>query len=570
MIKESRAYKYADWVVCDSGKETGKYIKKQCEEWLKIANGDSDVAYTDESAYARIEKILKLIIHPDLKCDMNEGLESYAHLFITALLCTKERNPNEDIRYYDTGVLEIARKNFKTFTAAVIFILLLLTEPRFSRFFSVAPDLALSSELKVALNKIIKSSPALYSENFKAFKLLRREQRCILTESVYEPLAYSKDSMDGRMANAFLADESGLLDAYPVEAMRSSQIILPNKLGIVISTQYPNDNNVFVDEIDISKKVLDGLLELRYFSLLYEPDEELYKNDGWMTNDLVLKQSNPVALNHERIFKNLKEKRSIAILYEDKRENFLCKHCNIRYKSLGTEGYIEVTKVIRCRIEPNPEFWIGKKVFLGLDLSQTDDNTALAMVCEHEGEIYAKIWGFIPKDKKEIKIKKEHLDYNRMIEQGDCYECGDEVINYAFVEEFVTGEGNLWEKGLEKRMGVEIEQIGYDRYNAISSVQKLEAAGYECVEIKQHSSVLHRPTKFLKEKILSQEFHYESNRLLEINFENARCTEDTNLNKYVNKKKSSGKVDLVVALINAVYLLQQAKENEEKDFVIQC
>ena len=42
-----------------------------------------------------------------------------------------------------------------------------------------------------------------------------------------------------------------------------------------------------------------------------------------------------------------------------------------------------------------------------------------------------------------------------------------------------------------------------------------------------------------------------------INFQNARCTEDTNLNKYVNKKKSSGKVDMVVATINAVYLLQQ-------------
>ena len=29
------------------------------------------------------------------------------------------------------------------------------------------------------------------------------------------------------------------------------------------------------------------------------------------------------------------------------------------------------------------------------------------------------------------------------------------------------------------------------------------------------------------------------------------------LNKYVNKKRSAGKVDMVVSLINAVYLLQQ-------------
>ena len=50
---------------------------------------------------------------------------------------------------------------------------------------------------------------------------------------------------------------------------------------------------------------------------------------------------------------------------------------------------------------------------------------------------------------------------------------------------------------------------------------------------------------------------YESNKLLEINFNNARCTYDTNLNRYVNKKKSNGKVDEVVAIINALYLLQQ-------------
>ena len=110
---------------------------------------------------------------------------------------------------------------------------------------------------------------------------------------------------------------------------------------------------------------------------------------------------------------------------------------------------------------------------------------------------------------------------------------------------------------LETQYEVEIMQVGYDRYNAISTIQKLEAAGLECVDIKQHSSVLHSPTKLLREKILSRKFVYVDNLMLEINFENARCTEDTNKNKYVNKKKSAGKVDMVVGLINATYLVEQ-------------
>jgi phage terminase large subunit-like protein len=116
---------------------------------------------------------------------------------------------------------------------------------------------------------------------------------------------------------------------------------------------------------------------------------------------------------------------------------------------------------------------------------------------------------------------------------------------------------------------VRVIQCGYDRWNAISTVQKLEASGMECVEIKQHSSVLHSPTKLLKEKILGRRFRYDENAMLEINFQNARCTEDTNLNKYVNKKKSSGKVDMVVALLNATYLIEQDMLFGSEDFIAQ-
>ena len=89
------------------------------------------------------------------------------------------------------------------------------------------------------------------------------------------------------------------------------------------------------------------------------------------------------------------------------------------------------------------------------------------------------------------------------------------------------------------------------------------------VEIRQHSSVLHPPTKLLREKILSGEFKYTKNNLLEINFQNARCVYDTNKNQYVNKKKSKGKVDMIVSLINATYLLQQDCFLNQMDFLIQ-
>ena len=561
-MKEGKAYHYAQWCVEEDGGKVPQYVKKQAESWLHIADGDNPDAYVDEQEYEKICKLLKLMIHPDLRCSIYEGLEEYAWFMTVAGLCTFRRNTERKSRFYVTILLEIARKNFKTFNSAVIFILLMLTEPDFSRFFSVAPDLALSSELKNAIRKIIKVSPALYNEDEPAFKLLRSQIKCLLNDNEYTPLAYSQDGMDGKLANAFLADEAGALDAYPVEAMRSSQITLLNKLGIIISTQYPNDNNVMLDEIDIAKKTLDGLLEdQRYFALLYEPDDELKHGDTWKTDDRVIYQSNPVAVAHPYIFEEIRKKRSLAILYENKRENYLCKHNNILYKGLGVEGYIDIQKVKMCSGDLPDNFWKGKQVWCGLDLSMTNDNTSFAMVTEQDGTIYAKVWGFAPSDRIDEKSMKEKVDYRALIRKGECFACGDEVIDYGFVERFIIG--------LTEKYGVEIMQVGYDRYNAISTVQKLEQNEIECVEIKQHSSVLHMPTKLLKELILKKKFQYAANRMLEINFQNARCTEDTNKNLYVNKKKSSGKVDMVVSLINAMYLLQQELLYGEDDFVVQ-
>lgn len=544
MIKNSRAYKYALDCTREDNDSVGIYIKKQARAWLDIADGKSEIGFVSEKEYKRVKGILKLMIHPNTRKNMFVSLEPYAMWLIVAVFCTMKRDdPTE--RLYTTVLLEICRKNYKTFTSAVIFIIAMLYEERFSRLFSVAPDYKLSSELRLAARKIIKSSPLLE----KHFKIKRDMIECKITDTEYTPLAYSNDGMDGKLASVWLADEAGALDSYPVEAMRSSQITLKNKLGIIISTQYPNENNVLIDEIDYAKKVLDGLLDDdSVFALLYEPDDHLRKE--WETDDRVIYQSNPVAVVNPKVFENIKKLRTKAVLYENKRENYLCKHNNIMYKGLGTEGYVSIDIVRLCVCESEIDWWQGRIVYIAADLSRTDDNTSVAMVTlDEDGFIHSKVWGFIPSDSVDKKSNKENIDYRRCIREGCCFDCGDSVIDYGEVEKFILS--------IEETYGVTIVDAGFDPYNAISTVQKLESADnpISCTLIKQHSSVLHPATKLLKEYILSQKFRYEKNLLLENNFENARCTEDTNLNKYVNKKKSAGKVDMVVALINAVYLL---------------
>ncbi|WP_454055516.1 terminase TerL endonuclease subunit [Clostridium sp. Marseille-Q7071] len=81
---------------------------------------------------------------------------------------------------------------------------------------------------------------------------------------------------------------------------------------------------------------------------------------------------------------------------------------------------MEVTKVRECKELENLDFWKGKKVYLGLDLSQTDDNTAVAMVSQYNNKIYAKVWESIPLHKRDFKSKKENVDYKRLIRLKQC------------------------------------------------------------------------------------------------------------------------------------------------------
>lgn len=552
MIENNKAYIYAKQGI--KSKEVPKYVKKQMREFIRIADGKDAKYCINEEKVKQVENILRLLIMPKgLKAGQTlyDCTANYQWLFYISILAIVHRNDMER-RRYETGILEICRKNFKTYTVGTLFILLFLIEPKFSKFYSVAPDGTLSREVKEAIGETLKSSPLVYLHKEEPrFKILRDYISFKLKESKLIPLSYSTSRMDGRLPNAFVVDEVGALpNSYPIEAMRSGQLNILNKLGCIISTKYPTANNPFEDEVSYAKSVLDGLEDDEtVFALLYEPDD----TKNWTTDDLILKQSNPVALEIPEIWEDLLKKRARAIAIESARENFLTKHCNIIYQGVGTEAFVDINDVMQCKVA-NID-WQGRNVYVGVDLAMTNDNCAVSILAEEEGKILADSIAFIPEGRIDEKTQFEKVDYRRFIEAMKCIACGNKTVDYSVIEDFVFQ--------IEEKYGVNIKALGYDRYNALSSAQKWGSGiddvhhPINCIQIRQHSDTLHSPTKLLYEKIVNREFEYEENKLLEINFENARCTFDTNLNRYVTKKKSKGKVDMVMSMLNALYLLQQ-------------
>jgi phage terminase large subunit-like protein len=544
LIENHKSYVYALSVV-NGEINAPKFVIMQCQQFLDIADGKDDNYMIDEDKVDMIDNLLKLMKMAkglDAGSSVYDVIAGFQSFFIIAVLCTVHIN-NPDKRRYETAILEICRKNGKTWLINIIFLLLFLLEPKFSKFYSVAPDGSLSREVREAIKETISVSPALSEK----FKIRRDDIECKITDNKYIPLNYSTSRLDGKLPAVFLVDETGALpNPYAIEAMRSGQLTILNKLGCIISTKYPTIDNPFEDEVLYAKKVLSGLVDDdKVFALLYEPDN----TKDWMNDDNVLEQANPLALEVPEIMEDLKSKRQVAIEVASKRENFVTKHCNIVFQGIGTESYVDINDLKKCKTE-EPIDWAGRNVYLSLDLAMTTDNCAVAMVSEEDGKILADAFAFIPAERIEEKNRSEKINYYEFIEDKKCFPCGDMTVDYGFIEDFIMN--------IEQKFGVNVIGLAYDRFNCLSTAQRIEReTEFKTVEVKQHSSVLHPATKMLQEKIINQDFVYSDNKLLEINMQNSKCTQDTNLNMYVNKKRSNGKVDMTVALINAVYLMAQ-------------
>ena len=211
--------------------------------------------------------------------------------------------------------------------------------------------------------------------------------------------------------------------------------------------------------------------------------------------------------------------REQAIQIPSQRGQFLCKMCNIIASDIDTESFVNPVDVEACEIS-EPIDWTGREVYLGLDLAMTTDNVAVSMVGrDDDGHLICAPMCFIPTDRISIKEKEERCNYTKYIEENKCIACGGDVVNYSVIEDYILH--------IEEKYGCTVNAIGYDRYNALSTVCKLEENGMSCVEVKQHSSVLASPTKLLHEEICTHNFRFSTNELFKINFANAKVQYDT-------------------------------------------
>ncbi len=549
MMLLDNAIKYANDVV-EGNEITTKEVVQQCKIFLNDYENrqynDDFKYYFDENKLQTIENLLKLFNYATgfvAGQPVLEGIAPFQCFFLTNIFGWRFKDKPEKFRYNDI-TLYIARKNAKTWLVSLVFILLMLTEQNYSEFYSICLSKELASEIRKAIVQTLESSP-LILKYFKISKTLTGRIECKLTHSFFQPRVAEAGKNNSVRPSAFVSDEHGnFKENSNFKAMQSGQKNVVNPLTFRTTTAYAIDNSIMLSDLDYIRKVLDGVVENeRQFALLY------YSTKEHLWDDIGMYMSCPLRV--EENYENIRETRAKALVKEDEVEEYITKDMNYFLPANSGESFTNAEEIEGCKLDEDID-WSGRDVYLGVDLAETDDNTAVTMVTfdEDTETIYVKSWAIIPTDRVEMKSQRERVDYKREIEKGNCFSCGDDRVDYKWIEQFV--------EDIEEKYNVSILQLGYDRRNAMSSAQKWENdSNIECVEVIQFSRVLHAPIKWLHECLLSKKIKYYNNKLLDIELMNCRAKRDTNMGWYLDKKASAGKIDMVFALVDALYLLQQ-------------
>jgi len=177
--------------------------------------------------------------------------------------------------------------------------------------------------------------------------------------------------------------------------------------------------------------------------------------------------------------------------------------------------------------------------FMGIDLSSTTDLSAVVKVFK-KPDGYAVIPRFyLPRENIEEREEADAIAYQQWADDGFLTLTEGNVINYAQIREDILSDNEIFD----------IQECGYDPYNATEIIQLLENKRMEMIPVRQGMLTLSPPTKHLEYLVLKKIIEHEANPVLRWMVSNTAVQEDVPGNIKPIKKKTTARIDGVVGII---------------------
>lgn len=456
---------------------------------------------------------------------------------------------------YDTptrrALISVGRKSGKTALAAAL-TLLHVVGPEAkanSDLYSAAQSRDQAALLFRYAAKIVRLSPDL-----RPHVLIRdtaKELACPELGTLFKSLSAEVKTSYGLSPVFVVHDELGQVrgprsELY--EALETATGAQEEPLSVVISTQAPTDGDLLSILIDDAKTGADPRVKL----FLWTADESL---DPF--SDEALRQANP-ALGD---FQNASEVRSQA----ESARRMPAREAAYRNLVLNQRVNMHSPFIARavweaCVGEVDDDVFRDRTVYAGMDLSARNDLTALVMVAQDDAGVWhvrPEFWG--PEIGMADRAHRDRVPYDVWARDGYIHTPPGASVDFSFVAQRlaeIAGECDLRVIGFDRyRMDylmAAMTAIGME-HSVVQSLKQTEIpGGLVLVKHGQGFYDMAPALDALESELLNGRIRHGSHPILNWNAANAVSVADPAGNRKLEKNKSTGRIDGIVALAMAL------------------
>jgi phage terminase large subunit-like protein len=439
-------------------------------------------------------------------------------------------------RRFRVAYIEVPKKNAKSTLLSCLSIWHLLMEGQGELGCIAAKDRNQAAIIFDETAAMVKRSPELKS----VLEVIdsRKTIYCATTDSSLRVISRDAGAAEGPSYSFVFCDE---LHAWPdrrlFEALRYSGRSRPAPLLATITTAGDRRDTICWEQHEYAEQVIaDPKYDPRFYGKIFAA-----KADG--TEDYfdpaVWRRCNPgmgITMTEDSFAADAQEARNKST----KLNGWLRYSLGVWVES--SQRFIDPEKWAACS-EPPTEPLAGRRCIIGMDLSKSTDLSAcVALFPNEDGTFDVDPMFWAPRDLIMERERTDRQPFQHWVNQGSIKTTDGNVIDHAAIREYV----------LEYAKTHQVQKVLMDITGAVQLSVELQGAGLDVESYGQGFRHMSSPTKLLESLTLQQRIRHSGNPVLSWM---AGCvTVESNAFEDIRpvKKKSTGRIDGIVALIFAL------------------
>jgi phage terminase large subunit-like protein len=451
------------------------------------------------------------------------------------------------------AIISFGRKNAKSTLAAFLLLLHLCGREhrKNSQLFSSAQSREQAALIFALAAKIVRMSP--YLRSVVIIRETAKQLLCPELGTIYRALSAEASTAYGLSPVFMVHDELGQVrgPASPLyDALETATGAQDNPLSVIISTQAPTDNDLLSVLIDDAKANHDPRVTLSLYTAPVDDDP--------FTVDTI-KKANPAYGD----FLNAEEVKAMA---QDAKR---MPSRESEFRNLVLNQRVEIKKVFisqavwqTCGNTVNP-VWGNAAVYAGLDLSSVNDLTAMVLIAKINGQWHVRPTFWLPEDGIKERSRLDHVQYDVWSKAGYIELTPGKSVAYEFVAH----------KVFKIFSELNVKKVAFDRWNFKNLKPWLLQSGFSeqriedlFVEFGQGYQSMSPALRAMEQMILDKRMAHGNHPVLSMCAAQAVVVSDPAGNRKLNKAKSHGRIDGMIALAMAASLAESTTEEKPKQF----